>query len=77
MLTMIGAVAAFERELMKERIAGGIESAKGKGTKFGRPNKVKSLTKEVAKLQAQGLNKSQIAQSLGISLSTVYRSTKR
>lgn len=37
MLTVFGALYEMERETIKQRQAEGIEVAKGKGTKFGRP----------------------------------------
>ena len=38
MLTIMGGIAEFERELIRERCEEGIERAKRKGTKFGRPS---------------------------------------
>jgi DNA invertase Pin-like site-specific DNA recombinase len=37
MMTIMGGIAQFERELIRSRCEGGIERAKRKGTKFGRP----------------------------------------
>ena len=37
MMTIMSGIAEFERELIRERCEEGIERAKRKGTKFGRP----------------------------------------
>ena len=37
MMTIMGGINEFERELIRERCEDGIERAKQKGTKFGRP----------------------------------------
>ena len=36
---ILGSIAEFERAMIKERIAAGIEAAKARGVKFGRPRK--------------------------------------
>jgi DNA invertase Pin-like site-specific DNA recombinase len=38
MLTIMGGIAEFERGLIRRRCEEGIERAKRKGTKFGRPS---------------------------------------
>ena len=38
MMTIMSGIAEFERELIRERCEEGIERAKRKGTKFGRPS---------------------------------------
>lgn len=77
MLTMIGAVAAFERELSLERQAEGIVLAKAKGKYKGRKPTVKLKRTEVVKLAHQGRSKRFIAEELNVSISTVYRIMKR
>jgi DNA invertase Pin-like site-specific DNA recombinase len=71
MLTVFAAVAQFERERIKERQAEGIKRAKANGVyKGGKPRIDRA---EVARLKAEGLNPTQIAQKLGINRVTVYR----
>lgn len=73
MLTVFAAVAQFERERIKERQKEGIERAKERGIyKGGKPRVDRA---EVARLKADGLNPTQIAQKLGINRVTVYRLT--
>lgn len=73
MLTMVGAVAAFERELLLERQAEGIAIAKQKGKYLGRKPTALLKKAEVKELIATGITKPKIAEKLGISISSVYR----
>lgn len=77
MLTMIGAVAAFERELLLERQAEGIAIAKKKGKYLGRKPTAMNQAEEVKGLLVEGLGKTQIADQLNISLSSIYRICKK
>ena len=77
MLTMIGAVAAFERELLLERQAEGIAIAKSKGKYLGRKPTAMNQAKEVKGLLVEGFGKTQIADQLNISLSSIYRICKK
>ena len=73
MLTMIGAIATFERELMLERQAEGIELAKQRGVYKGRKPTAMAKGEEVLSLAERGLAKAEIARRTGISLSSVQR----
>lgn len=75
MLTMIGAVASFERQLLLERQAEGIALAKQKGKYKGRKPTARAKQVQVKELIVSGMSKSQIAKELSISLSSVYRYT--
>ncbi len=57
MLTMIGAIATFEREMMLERQAEGIALAKLKGKYKGRKATARSKSQEVIEMLGQGLSK--------------------
>jgi DNA invertase Pin-like site-specific DNA recombinase len=74
MLTMLGAFAEFERELIRERQREGIAIAKAKGVYKGRK---KALGPEEAnELVAQahaGIPKADLARAYGISRETVYQ----
>ena len=76
MLTMIGAIATFERELMLERQAEGIELAKQRGVYKGRKPTAMARGEEVLALDERGLAKTEIARQTGISLSSVQRILK-
>ena len=76
MLTMIGAIATFERELMLERQAEGIELAKQRGVYKGRKPTAMAKGNEVLALLARGLTKAETARQAGISISSVQRILK-
>ncbi|MFM5292088.1 recombinase family protein [Aeromonas caviae] len=75
MLTMIGAIATFEREIMLERQAEGIALAKAKGVYKGRKPTAMEKRDEVLHLLSQGIAKASVAKRLGISVSSVHRIT--
>ena len=73
MLTMIGAIATFEREMMLERQAEGIALAKLKGKYKGRKATARSKSQEVIEMLGQGLSKPEISRELGIGITSIYR----
>jgi len=73
MLTMLGAIAQFEREMMLERQREGIAKAKGEGKYKGRQPTARAKTGEVLALKAQGRGATAIAKELGIGRASVYR----
>lgn len=73
MLTMIGAIATFEREMMLERQAEGIALAKLKGKYKGRKATARSKTQEVMELVEKGISKPEISRQLGIGITSIYR----
>ncbi len=77
MLTILGAVAQFEREMMLERQREGIAKAKAEGKFKGRTPLPDSVKQEVIKLNAQGVSKVKIARKLDIGEASVYRILKR
>jgi len=70
-LDMLGVFAEFETNLRRERQLEGIAKAKAAGVYKGRPASID--TAEIARLKAEGLGASAIAQRLGIARSSVYR----
>lgn len=73
MLTMIGAIATFEREMMLERQAEGIALAKLKGRYKGRKPTARNKSQEVIDMLAKGLSKPEISRQLGIGITSIYR----
>lgn len=71
MLTILGAVAAFETDIRKERQREGIDKAKAAGVYKGRKPSVDA--DQVRALRQQGVGPSEIAQRLGIGRASVYR----
>lgn len=73
MAGMLAVFAEFEREIIRERVKAGIAQARAEGRPHGRPPSASKKEKEVKKLFAKGLNKSEIARRLGISRASVWR----
>jgi len=73
LLTMVGAIAAFERDLMLERQREGIAAAKAAGKYKGRKATARAKAVEARALKKQGLGASEIARRLGIGRASVYR----
>jgi putative DNA-invertase from lambdoid prophage Rac len=70
-MTVLAAVAQFERDLLIERTQAGLERAKAEGKVLGRPTKASS--EQVQALKMSSMSQSQVAAELEISLSTVKR----
>lgn len=73
MLTMLGAIATFEREMMLERQAEGIAKAKENGRYKGRKPTARAKKPEILALSQEGYTKQAIADELGIGVASVYR----
>src|SRR5689334_294557 len=69
--TVVGAVAAFERELMLERQRDGIAKAKAAGRYKGRKPTARARAAEVMALKADGLRPVDIARQLGIGRASI------
>lgn len=74
MLTVLGGLAEFERELIKTRTGEGRARAKANGVKFGRKSVLTADQRAyVAKLRAEGEGVRQIARVMGVSKATISR----
>jgi DNA invertase Pin-like site-specific DNA recombinase len=73
MLTMLGAVATFEREIMLERQREGIAKAAAEGKYKGRHPTARAKSVEVYSLADRGVTRPQIARQTGIGIASVYR----
>lgn len=73
MLTMFGAMAQFEREMMLERQREGIAKAKRDGKYKGRKPTARAKRNEVLQLKRDGVRPTDIAKRLGIGRASVYR----
>lgn len=76
LFTMIGAIAAFERELMLERQREGIAKAKAEGKYKGRKPTARAKAKEIVAMRERGVSPNRIAKDLGIARSSVFRILK-
>jgi DNA invertase Pin-like site-specific DNA recombinase len=72
MFTIIGAMAQLERDIIRERVKAGLERAKARGIRLGRP-RVPVAAHELVTLRAQGLSVGEMARRLRCSRSTVRR----
>jgi len=68
---VVGAVAEFEKDIIRERVRAGLENAKRKGKRLGRPPVSSRLVDEAKKLRSEGMSFRQIGKQLGIPESTV------
>lgn len=67
-LHVLGAIAEFERERLRERVIAGMRRAKGQGKHVGRPRRVVPDLTHVA-----GLSVREAATALGVSPATAHR----
>jgi DNA invertase Pin-like site-specific DNA recombinase len=76
---VFGALAEFERELIRERTNAGLKSARARGRLGGRPKKLNQRKISYAKKQLNDPDTKvrEIYEELGVSRSTLYRSTKK
>lgn len=74
MLQVVGAMAEFERSLIKERTRAGLDAARAQGHTGGRPSVVNDDVLTVARARrAKGQSASAVARALGISRATLCR----
>jgi DNA invertase Pin-like site-specific DNA recombinase len=80
LLHVVGAVAQFERELIRERVVAGVRQAQTKGTKsglpIGRPRRV-FRRDEAARLRADGRSWAAIGRILGVPAGTVREGLRK
>jgi DNA invertase Pin-like site-specific DNA recombinase len=73
MFNIFGALSEYERSLIRERVCAGLQTAKVRGVKLGRPSKMNEGMKQAAILLRQkGMGIKQIAKELQIGVGTVY-----
>jgi len=77
LLSMLGAVAEFERSLIRERQREGIAAARSRGVYRGRrPSLSSDQVAEVKRLAADGVPKAELARRYGVSRETIYQALK-
>jgi DNA invertase Pin-like site-specific DNA recombinase len=76
MFALIGAMAEFERNLIRERVTMGLERVRRQGKRIGRP-RVEVDPRQIAGLRARGRSWNQIADELGIGKGTAQRAFAR
>lgn len=75
MIGVLGSLAEYERELIRERTALKRAASRTNGTKFGRPRKVDDAEHiaTARRMKADGHTARDIAKYLGVSRATLYR----
>jgi DNA invertase Pin-like site-specific DNA recombinase len=74
MLTVLGGLAEFERELIRARTGEGRKRAKARGVRFGRPRKLSSHQREEALQRLQeGAAQADVARTYAVSEATISR----
>lgn len=76
MFTVLAAVAEFERETIIERINTGLETARRKGVKLGRPKVGAKVEQQIRQQLGAGVGMNKIAAQLGVGKLTVQRIKK-
>jgi DNA invertase Pin-like site-specific DNA recombinase len=79
MLTVLGGLAEFERELIRQRTGEGRVRAKARGVKFGRKQKLtpRQAREVFERRTVQGQSLSEIARSYNVSHTTIMRLVER
>lgn len=70
---VLASLAAFERDLIRERTMAGLAAARARGKVGGRPSSMTADKREVARrMLAEGRPKSVVAATIGVSRATLY-----
>jgi DNA invertase Pin-like site-specific DNA recombinase len=78
MFRMLAVLSEMERDLISERTRAGLESARARGRKGGRPKKdSKLVTKAVKLYETKQYSVREIEEITGVSKATIYRELKR
>lgn len=75
LLSILGGVAEFERELIRDRTKAGLARARAQGKQLGRPRKPVDMAR-ARDMRNQGLGYRKIAKALGVSYVTVRERLK-
>ncbi len=75
MFHVFAALAEFERSVIRERTAAGLEAARARGRKGGRPRRLAAADLAVARalLRDPAITVEEVARRLGVGAATLYR----
>jgi DNA invertase Pin-like site-specific DNA recombinase len=76
MFQLLGAFAEFERNMIRERVIAGLNHAKAKGKRLGRPG-VDLDPMKLNEMRGQGLTMRTMADKLGVSLGLVHKTLSK
>jgi len=76
---MFGALAEFERDVIRERTQAGLQAARARGRQGGRPRVLEGKKLALARSMYEDMNQppKDICETLGISRSTLYRNVSK
>lgn len=73
MAGLLAVFAAFERDILRERVRAGLDHARSIGKRLGRPPLPAAVAADARRLAREGISKSEIARQLGIGRTSVRR----
>ena len=77
LFNVLGSIAEFERDLIRERTLAGLEAARRRGKRLGRPRALDEQgRRRVARLRTSGHSLREIGELLGVSHPTVLRALR-
>jgi DNA invertase Pin-like site-specific DNA recombinase len=78
LFNVFGSLAQYERALTKERIMAGLEAAKRRGKRGGRPHVISEETMHAIRLALKdGTSKAAVCRTFGVKRSTLYDALAR
>ena len=78
LFSVFGALAQYERALAKERVIAGLQAAKRRGRRGGRPKAIDDEQLDaIKKALDSGLSKASVCRSFGVKRTTLYDALKR
>jgi len=70
---IVGAVAEFEKDIIRERVIAGLANARRKGKRLGRPPKAEALYAQARIMRSEGLSFRKIGKQLGVDEGTIRK----
>ena len=77
LFNIMGAVAEFERDIIRERVIAGLDNARRKGKRLGRPPIPWTVYNKAKRLREQGLSFRKIGKKLGVDEATIRKRMNR
>jgi len=74
---VVGSVAEFERDIIRERVRAGLANARRNGKRLGRPPILAKVSQKIHILKVNGLSNRAIADRVGVGEATVRRALKK
>jgi DNA invertase Pin-like site-specific DNA recombinase len=74
---IVGAVAEFEKDIIKERVIAGLANARLKGKRLGRPPIPQTIYDKAKKMRSEGLSFRKIGKEIGVNEGTIRKKYKQ